>query len=174
MSLGLVATSHSLVHRWHTDNGHANLLPELTALLNIRNPTGVPTYIAHLDAILERMSEEDIVVLEREPLLNRCLCANSNVVSMAVVSHKRQRTRFAASKAWRLGNSEQDGGGSSISDPFGTPPESAEMLRALENLEQAADEIGYGVEMGPGDLLVLTNDTAVHEYHLSHNQCHTD
>ena len=159
MALGLVAASHSLVHRWHTDKGHAERLPELTALLNIRNPTGVPTYMAHLDAILKRLSEEDIAVLEREPLLNRCLCANGNVVSMAVVSHGRSRTRFAASKAWRLGNSA---GGPSVDDPFGEPPESPEMLRALENFEKAADEVGYGVEMGPGDLLLFTNDTAVH------------
>lgn len=153
MAEGLIASSQSLIHRWHVDVGHAQRLPELTALLNVRNPTRVPTYVAHLSEILgcrDILSEDDIRCLEAEPLLNRCLCANSNVVSMAVLSHERRRTRFAAGKQYRLG---RDGG---------SAPESPAMLRALERFERACDQVGYGVELEPGEVLVLTNDAAVH------------
>ena len=100
---GLVTKSQTLVHRWHVDIGHADRTPELTALLNVRNPTTVPTYVALLEDILGQLDEADIQALEAEPVLQACLCANRNVVKMATVSHNRTRTKYAGSADWRIG-----------------------------------------------------------------------
>ena len=70
---GLPQSSWSLVHPWNTDQSHAQVTPELTALLTVRNPVAT--------AAIEQLEEKDLRVLETEPLVQDCLCAGRNRVA---------------------------------------------------------------------------------------------
>lgn len=122
--------------------------PEILALLCIRNPASVPTFVLPLKRILSNLSLDQTNLLQQElfhVLPQESFARSRKGRDLALLVYHKGRAHF------RYSNSK-------IST---TNPDAADVLKAVHSIVQAGQSESR-ILLRPGDLLIINNRTALH------------
>ncbi len=131
--------------------------PDVVTLAGVRNPNGVATKVMPLDDVLARMTPEDVFELKK-----RQFSMNSQLTFAQGMVDLLGEPLVAHGEAVLTDRAEGTYVRFSHKNVLPTEPDGARAREATHNFATACTESAQGVQVKPGDIVVVNNRLALH------------